>query len=222
MESFVTHIEDTLKEKVYGPVKLDIVKGKPPVHPDVHYPNYNYLIVRHLRDSIFGIVKSALYLTLVMHLLFNWKSNTMLFLFISNLILVYFGLAFINQTGITSFSKEGYNIINMINSSLIGLDEMTMVEKLMWVYDVFLTICLYHVLDFALDAIAYFIGWLNVIVVPSGNTWSIITKPCRYIMLLALYVAAGAVIGSNLFLGYNSIQTPAGQPNEKALKIRTH
>jgi hypothetical protein len=207
-EGFVYHIEDTLKEKVYGPVNLVILKGEPPVHPDEGYPDYHYILMTHFRGSIFAILKSAIYLSILMYLL-NWKSKTLLFLFTANLILVHFGLTFIDQTGLNTFSREGINMVNMING-LKELTDLTNREKILYTYNVFFTICLYILGRHVIEFIVYLIGWLNVIIVPSGNTWSILTKPCRYIMLLALYVAAGGVIGANLFMGYNSIQTLNG------------
>ena len=207
-EGFVYHIEDTLEDKVFGPVKLDIVKGEPPIHPDEGYPDYHYIIMTHFRGSIFAILKSAIYLNIFNYLL-NWKSKTILFLFTANLLLIHFGLTFIDHTGLTSFSRDGVNIVNMING-LKGMTDLSNTEKILYSYNVFFTICLYILGHYVIEFIVYLIGWLNVIIVPSGNTWSILTKPCRYIMLLALYVAAGGVIGANLFMGYNSIQTVKG------------
>ena len=110
-------------------------------------------------------------------------------------------------------------------NNLKNVSEYTFVEKLFFGFDIFFTMCLYIFGDFVVTAIFYIIGWVNLAVVPSGYTWSIVTKPCRYIMLLVLYVGTGAMIGSNLLLGYNSLQTVNKdlKDNSKAnLKIMMH
>lgn len=82
---------------------------------------------------------------------------------------------------------------------------MTNADKLFEAFSIMLILSLVFVIDFAIEVLVYIFGIVNMCVVPAGTSCSAISKPLRYIMLLVLYVAAAALIGQNLVLGYKSL-----------------
>ena len=118
--------------------------------------------------------------------------------------LIHFGLALIQQSGLSEFSTEGYNLVSLL-TRWSNLLEMTTADKLFEVFSLVLILSLTIVFDFAIEVLVYIFGVVNMCIVPAGTNCSAISKPVRYIMLLVLYIAASALIGYNLVLGYKSL-----------------